>query len=225
MGEHIKVSSENEKGDVPCVLFKGGAGSPAIIVLQEWWGVNQHILDLAQEISNKSGFTTIVPDLYRGHVAINREDAGHLMTGLDWPGAVKDIQGCARYLLKHGHTKVGSTGFCMGGALTVAACCLAPEVNAGVVFYGVPKPELCDPSTIKVPIQCHFGDKDDIVGFSAPVDAKRLKDQLEAGKVQYEFHGYDVGHAFVNSSGPYYDKEACDLSMERMYAFFEKHLK
>ena len=223
MGEHVKVSSENQKGDVPVVLFK--AGSAGIVVVQEWWGLNQQIQDKAQEICKQGGFTTIVPDLYRGKVATNNEDAGHLMSGLDWPGAVKDIQGCAKYLLKNGCTKVGVTGFCVGGALTIAACCLAPEISAGVVFYGIPKKDLCDPSKMKVPVQCHFAEKDDIAGFSAPADAKALKEQLEAGKVNYEFYTYDAGHAFTNVNHANFNKEACEQAMGRMHTFFQKHLK
>ncbi|XP_041352842.1 protein usf-like [Gigantopelta aegis] len=208
MGERVKVSSENKKGEVPAVFFKGVKGSAGIIVLQEWWGLNQQIQDRAQQIGKKGGFTTIVPDLYRGKLGTNHEEAGHLMTGLDWLGAVKDIQGCAKYLLKHGCTKVGVTGYCMGGALIVAACCLTPEVSAGVVFYGVPSKELCDPSTMKVPIQCHFGDKDDIVGLSSPTDAEKLR------KVNHEFYMYDAGHAFTNRSNPNFNQEASEKALE-----------
>lgn len=86
------------------------------------------------------------------------------MGNLDWSGAVKDIAACARFLKEKGCSKVGVTGFCMGGALSFAAAALVPEVDAAAPFYGIPSPDLCDVSTIKIPLQCHFGDQDQVNG-------------------------------------------------------------
>ncbi|VDI73556.1 Hypothetical predicted protein [Mytilus galloprovincialis] len=116
----VTFKSENELGDCPGVV----TGDPAvtkkgIVVIQEWWGMNEQIIQEAALIA-KSGFVTLNPDLYRGKVATDNETAGHYMNDLDWPGAVADIKGAILYLKNAGCTKVGVTGFCMGEALSIS---------------------------------------------------------------------------------------------------------
>ncbi|PVD32547.1 hypothetical protein C0Q70_07988 [Pomacea canaliculata] len=219
----VAVPSENKSGPVPAVLV----GDPSVtkrgvVVLQEWWGMNKQIQDEAKQIAAMGPFVAIVPDLYRGKVATDNEHANHLMSNLDWPGAVKDIEACVRYLRQRGCTKVGVTGFCMGGALTLAAAALVPGVDAAAPFYGIPSPDLCDVSKIAVPVQCHFGDNDQVMGFSDPESQEKLKKKL---KCQYEFHVYKgAGHAFTNETGPNYHPENCKLSFQRLVKFFQTHL-
>ncbi|ESP00717.1 hypothetical protein LOTGIDRAFT_112179 [Lottia gigantea] len=195
-----------------------------VIVVQEWWGLNQQILAMALDISKRGNFTTIVPDLYRGEVATNNEQAGHLMASLDWPGAVQDIQGSAKYLIRNGCTKVGVIGFCMGGALSLAAASLVPQISAAAPFYGIPAAELADMSKIKIPLQCHFGDYDAHVGFSSKKDQIKLQKLLDAGGVKYEFFGYPAHHAFTNASGPNYNAEMTERAINRAVDFFVKNL-
>ncbi|KAK6166287.1 hypothetical protein SNE40_023019 [Patella caerulea] len=195
-----------------------------VIVLQEWWGLNQQIQDAAQDLAERGNFTTIVPDLYRGDVATDHEHAGHLMSNLDWQGAVQDIRGCAKHLKEQGCAKVGVIGFCMGGALSLASAALVTEVDASAPFYGIPSKDLADPSSIKIPVQCHYGEQDTLEGFSAPADQEKLKESLKAGGVPFEFFSYPAGHAFVNSSGPNYNKEAAELALGRAVDFFKKNL-
>ncbi|WRX09864.1 Dienelactone hydrolase - like 2 [Theobroma cacao] len=141
--------------------------APGIVVLQEWWGVDLEIKNHALKISQlDSGFKALIPDLYRGKVGLDVAEAQHLMDGLDWQGAVKDIRASVNWLKANGSKKVGVTGFCMGGALSIASSVLVPEVDAVVAFYGVPSPELADPALAKAPVQAHFGELDNFVGFS-----------------------------------------------------------
>merc|ERR1711894_64270 len=191
----INFTSENAKGECPGVFVKGG--DVGVIVLQEWWGINDQIKEQGEDISKRGNFSVLVPDLYRGKVATDHETAGHYMNDLDWAGAVKDIQGAAKYLLANGCQKVGVTGFCMGGALSLAGAALVPEINAAAPFYGIPNTKLCDVSKIKIPVQCHFGEKDEVVGFSSPADYQALEEKLKAGGVDYEMFIYDAGHAFA----------------------------
>lgn len=132
--------------------------------------------------------------------------------------------GAAKYLLSKGCSKVGVTGFCMGGALSLASAALVPQISASAPFYGIPGEALCDVSKIKIPLQCHFGELDDLVGFSSPKDVEALKTKLEAGGVNFEIHTYEAGHAFTNKDGPRYNKEACDLSLQRMMDFMKKYI-
>ena len=222
----VMVPSKNSKGNVPAVQF----GKPQVdsktglVVLQEWWGLNEQIQEEAQQIARQGGFVTMVPDLYRGEKAVDNEKAGHLMNNLDWPGAVEDIKGCAKYLLEKGCTKVGVTGFCMGGALAMASAALVDEISAAAPFYGIPGDGLCDIAKITTPLQCHFGDKDAMAGFTAPEDQTKMKEKLDKGKVPYEFYSYDAGHAFTHKGGPNFNAEATEQALRRMCEFFKKHL-
>jgi carboxymethylenebutenolidase len=119
----------------------GGANAPGIVVIQEWWGVNEQIRGVADRLAT-AGYRALVPDLYRGKSTIEAEEAHHLMTGLNFADAAsQDIRGAVQFLKAHGN-KVGVTGFCMGGALTLLAACMAPEIHASVVWYGCP-PRIC----------------------------------------------------------------------------------
>lgn len=224
--EKVSFASENALGNCPGVFVKGkeSGSTRGLVILQEWWGMNQQIQDEAKEIAEQGDFVALVPDLYRGNVATDRETAGHYMSGLDWSGAVKDISGAAKYLLSKGCTKVGVTGFCMGGALSLASAALAKEISAAAPFYGIPSAELCDVGQIKIPVQCHFGSLDDIVGFSSPKDVEALRVKLEAGKVNFQIYSYDANHAFTNPTIPNYNKEACTLALQRMIAFMKENL-
>ncbi|CAG5135002.1 unnamed protein product [Candidula unifasciata] len=227
-GRKIEVPSENPLGPCPGVIF----GDPtttaaAIIVIQEWWGMNQHIQDVAKLIAEKTNFVTVVPDLYRGKVAIDRETAGHYVQDLNWEGAVQDVDAFARYLKSQGVKKVGATGFCLGGAITIAVVTEFDSVDAAAPFYGIPRAnqKTYDYSRIKVPIQLHFGEKDEAKGFSSPEDYEPFYAKLKEYGVPAELYTYDAGHAFANTTSPGFNKEAYELSFSRIFAFFEKNLK
>jgi len=122
-------------------------------------------------------------------------------------------------------SQVGVTGFCMGGALTLAACALGLAVDAGSAFYGIPNSALCNVENIKVPVQLHFGNKDNAKGFSDVEAANKLEAQLQKANVTYDFNRYeDAGHAFTNKHSAAYDAQATALANERMVAFFKKYL-
>ena len=130
------------------------------------------------------------------------------------------------FVISSGCKKVGVTGFCMGGALALAAAALLPEeISAAAPFYGIPSSDLCDVGKIKAPVQAHFGSKDTLEGFSSPKDAKALAEKFHAAGVSYELHMYDTGHAFTNPTNPNYTKEICDLALGRMVDFMNKHLQ
>jgi len=224
--QKITFTTENKAGDCLGVVFGDlSTQKQGLIVIHEWWGMNDQIQEEGEMINKNSGLAVFVPDFYRGKVATDREEAGHLMSGLDFEGAVQDIRGAAKWLLSNGCNKVGVCGFCMGGALSFLGALKVPEISAAAPFYGIPSPkeQLAD---LKVPIQAHFAKKDDIVGFSSPADYIPLKEILEKSKVDFEFYEYDAGHAFTNPSGPLgtYNKEACDLAFSRMYEFMKKKL-
>lgn len=131
----------------------------------------------------------------------SHEEAGHLLSGLDWKGAVEDIQGAVNYLNSKGVNKVGIVGFCMGGALSIAASVFVEGIHAAAPFYGIPKPELleCDASKARAPLQLHFGTKDSAKGFSDPEAQDKLEKILKDSGRDYVFYRYEgAEHAFAN---------------------------
>jgi len=171
--------------------------APALVVIQEWWGLNDQIRGVADKLA-KAGYRALVPDLYRGKTAVDAKEANHLMTGLNFGDAAsQDIRGAVQYLKKSGSAKVGVTGFCMGGALTVLSAVNVPEMDAGVIWYGYPPLEYVDASKIKAPLLGHWAMHDQAFAIGG-VD--KLEEKLRAAKVSFEFHRYDAKHAFANET-------------------------
>jgi len=204
-------------------------GAPGLVVIQEWWGLNAQIKGVADRFA-AAGYVALVPDLYRGKSAVEAAEAEHLMTNLNFGDAAgQDVRGAVQYL-KTRCAKVGVTGFCMGGALTLLAAVNVPEADAGVVWYGFPPLEYIDASKIRMPLLGHYATLD--VPFPiATVDA--LEDKLRAAKVNFEFHRYEAMHAFANETQvgaarlpiTEYQPEAAALAWGRTLAFFDKHLR
>lgn len=203
----------------------------AVVVIQEWWGLNDQIKGVADRFA-RAGFTALVPDLYRGQHTVEAEEAHHLMSGLDFgQAAAQDVRGAVQYLkgLKLGSGKVGVTGYCMGGALTVLASTSVPEASAGVVWYGMPPLEFVDASQIKMPLQAHWATQDAFFKIEG-VDALEAR-FAEAG-VRYEAHRYLAHHAFANETaqGPHrlpqtqYDATWAEQAWDRTMRFFGQHL-
>lgn len=169
----------------------------------------------------------IVPDFYRGKVAKDHEEAGHYMGNLDWFGAVQDIQAAVDYLKANGVEKIGCVGFCMGGALTIAASVLVDGLSAAAPFYGIPSLQLADPAKARTPMQCHFGTKDNLKGFSDPEAQDALEKTLKENNIVFEFYRYEgADHAFANDSNvEKYNAECAKLAHERTLDFFERYLK
>lgn len=201
----------------------GADKAPAVVLIQEWWGVNDHVRDLADRLA-KEGFLVVAPDLYHGKATKDPEEAGKLMSALDTLVAVSEIAGAAEYLKKHprGSGKVGVTGFCLGGALSLAAACHVEGLSAVVPFYGIPPADKVDYSKVTAPILMHVAQHDEWV--SVP-KAEALKKELEGHGKSIELHVYDAQHAFVNDTRPeVYKKDAAELAWSRTVAFLKKHL-
>jgi carboxymethylenebutenolidase len=202
--------------------------APAIVVIQEWWGVNDQIRGVADRLA-AAGYRALVPDLYRGKSTVEAEEAHHLMSGLNFgEAASQDIRGAVQFL-KTRSTKVGITGFCMGGALTLLAMCTAPEIEAGVVWYGCPPLEYIDATKIKAPLQAHWATQDEFFPI-ATIDALQAK--LNEAGVSYDFHRYLAHHAFANETavGPrrisatQYDPVWSQQAWDRTFRFFGRQL-
>jgi carboxymethylenebutenolidase len=207
----------------------GGSKAPAMVVIQEWWGLNDQIKGVADRLA-KAGYRALVPDLYRGKVALEANEAKHLMEGLDFGDAAgQDIRGAVQYLKGSGSAKAGVTGFCMGGALTVLSACNVPEMDSGVIWYGYPPLQYVDASKIKAPLLGHWATQDQAFPISG---ADELEKKLRAANVKFEFHRYNAKHAFANETADTkkldmlkYDAKAAGQAWQRTMEFLGKTLK
>jgi len=205
-----------------------GAKAPGMVVIQEWWGLTDQIKGVADKLA-KAGYRALVPDLYRGKIALEANEAKHLMEGLNFGDAAgQDIRGAVQYLKKDS-PKVGVTGFCMGGALTVLSAVNVPEADAEVIWYGYPPLQYVDASKIKAPLLGHWALHDQAFAISG-VD--ELEKKLKAANVKYEFHRYDAKHAFANEIADTkkldmlkYDPKAAEQAWKLTMEFLDRNLK
>lgn len=209
---------------------QAAAGKPGVVVIQEWWGLNDQIRGVADQYA-ALGYRALVPDLYRGKSTVEAAEAEHLMTNLDFGDAAgQDVRGAVQFLKAGGNAKVGVSGYCMGGALTLLAAVNVPEVDAAVVYYGYPPLEYVDAAKIKAPLMAHWATRDPFFAI-AGVDA--LEAKLNEAGVAHEFHRYDALHAFANETqvgagrllpALEYDAPKAQLAWQRTLAFFGRHL-
>lgn len=198
---------------------------PGLVVIQEWWGLVDHIKDLVDRFAAE-GFVAIAPDLFHGDMTKSPDQAGKLLMALNIDEAGKDIRGAARHLLAMPEVqpkKVGTIGFCMGGQLALYAAAEFPEeLSAAVDFYGIHPKVSISPERVKVPLQMHFAKRDK----STPEDqARAFVNKLKsAGKTVDEYF-YDADHAFFNDTRPeVYNPDAANLAWTRTLAFLRAHL-
>lgn len=198
---------------------------PGVIVLQEWWGLVDHIKDICDRFAS-AGFVALAPDLYHGESTTSPDDAGRLMMAINIERTESDLRGAVEYLLAHEATtgtKVGTVGFCMGGQLSLYAACANDKVGACVNFYGIHpdvKPNL---ATLQAPILGFFAENDSSV---PPAAARQLERDLKAAGKQVEVHIYDnADHAFFNDTRPEVFNEAyAQDAWAKMLAFYTSNL-
>ena len=204
------------------------ASAPGVVVIQEWWGLDTEVKAVADRLA-KAGYRALVPDLYRGKLALEAKEAEHLMGDLNFGDAAgQDIRGAVQYLKATGSKKVAVTGFCMGGALTVLSACNIPELDAAVVWYGYPPLEYVDAKAITRPIMAHWATHDEFFALSG---VEQLEAKLSDAGTPYEFYSYDAKHAFANPKADsrglpplQYNEAAANLAWDRTMEFFKKNL-
>src|ERR1700730_11911182 len=216
MGEMIEFPSNGSTDEGYLALPAAGSG-PGVVVIQEWWGLVEHIKDICDRFAAE-GFVALAPDLYHGQSATSPDAAGKLMMALRIDEAEKDLRGAAEYLLNHAATtgsKVGTVGFCMGGALSLYAATKNEQVGACVVFYGGHPNVKPDLPNLQAPAIGLYAGRD---GFVTPESVHELERKLrELGK-QAEMHIYpEVDHGFFNDERPtVYNEEAAKDARQRV---------
>lgn len=224
MGERITFKANGRTA--PGYLARPKGSGPGVVVIQEWWGLVPHIEDLADRFAAE-GFIALAPDLYHGEKATSPDQAGKLMMSLGIDEAAKDLAGAIDHLKQEkGITgsRVGTVGFCMGGALSLFAASQNPEVGACVVFYGGHPNVKPDLAMLQAPVLGLWAGKD---GFVTPQVVDELDKQLTALGKRHEFHTYPAAqHAFFNDTRPeVHDPGAADDAWKKTLAFLRRELQ
>lgn len=196
----VEFASNGSTAGGYLALPDGGTG-PGVIVVQEWWGLDSGIKEMADRLA-AAGFVALAPDLYHGELAGHTEmdKAGALMSSLPPDRAGRDMSGAVDYLADHEATTgdgVGVMGFCMGGLLTFVLAALRPDkVKAAVPFYGFPQGDSQpDYTQISAVIRGHMAEHDD---FFPPDAAKALESELQMMGIDCELTVHPgSGHAFM----------------------------
>jgi carboxymethylenebutenolidase len=201
----------------------GGGVTRGVVVIQEWWGLADHIKDVTERFA-KEGFTALAPDLWDGKLTKRPDEAGRMLMALDIDDASKKIAGAIAALHGHGVSgKVGVVGFCMGGQLALYSGGAYPDqVGAVVNFYGIHPKVTPNYAAMKAPLLGIFGEKDESV---PPAKAQEIKASVEKAGGRAEIHIYPASHAFFNDTRPeVYDETSAKDAWSRTLAFFRANL-
>jgi carboxymethylenebutenolidase len=223
VGERIAFKSNGST--VPGYLAKPAAPGPGIVVIQEYWGLVPHIEDVCDRFAAE-GFVALAPDLYHGQQAKSPDQAGKMMMAMRIDDAERDLRGAIDHLAARPEVsgkRVGTIGFCMGGALSLFAASKNPEVRACVVFYGGHPNVKPDLPALQAPVLGIYAGKDN---FVTPAVVSELDRELTRLGKPHEFHTYpDAQHAFFNDQREVYDAASAADAWKKTLAFFRGELQ
>lgn len=224
-GQMVEFSSNG--GTTSGYLAPSAQGKgPGVIVIQEWWGLVPHIKNVCDRFAAE-GYTALAPDLYHGESTKSPDEAGKLMMALRVDQAEKDLRGAIQFLMSHESTagdKVGTIGFCMGGALSLYAASKNPQVGACVVFYGIHPNVKPDLANLQAPVLGIYAEND---GYVTPAVVHDLEARLKEHGKSAEMHIYaGRDHGFFNDTRTeVYDEGDAKDAWRRVLKFFGEHLR
>ncbi len=201
-----------------------GGPYPGVVVIQEWWGLNDNIKDIANRIAAE-GYVALAPDLYHGEVAAEPDLAQKLMMSLVQEQAVKDMNGAVAALQARDDVvsdKIGTTGFCMGGGLALLLHMSNSDVKASAPFYGVPMGDLANVSNIQGGVLGIYAGLDGVV-TQEYVD--KVQNALNEASVPNEIIVYaEADHGFFNDTGDVFKADDAADSWDKLKTFFASNL-
>ena len=223
-GREIRVASEDGDFDAYVATPASGQG-PGVLVLQEWWGLVDHIRDVCDRLA-RAGFVALAPDLYRGESTVDPDAAGRLMMELEIERAGRDLAASTEALRRESATRghrIGCIGFCMGGQLALYAACRQPEISAVVDCYGVHPKVSLDLSACRAKVLGVFAENDE---FISAADVQALDQALSEAGVDAKLLTYiGVQHAFLNDARPdVFDAETAAEAWRDIETFLEAEL-
>ena len=202
-----------------------GGPYPGVVVIQEWWGLNPNICDIANRIAAE-GYVALAPDLFHGSVTAEPDEAQKLMMSLQEPNALVDMSGAVSALQARDDVRadrIGVTGFCLGGGMSLLLAMNNPAVSAAAPFYGVPGAGMGDAANIQGAVMGFFAGRDEWINAEV-VDG--IQNALTDAGVRNEIHMYqDSDHGFFNDTSDIYDAEAAADAWDKLKAFFASELR
>lgn len=224
-GRMVEFASGSEKASGYLALPSGAGAHPAIVVIQEWWGLNDNIKAKADAFA-KQGYVALAPDLYRGKVATDPDTAHQLMRGLPEDRAVRDMKGAVAYLRGRpevGSKPIGAVGWCMGGGYSLSLALAEPKLAGAVLYYGRLVTDDAAIASLQVPLLGNFGGQDQGI---PPDSVREFERKAKAAGKSVDFKVYpEAGHGFasVPGAGAYRADDARDADA-RTNAFFQRVL-
>lgn len=225
--EPVHYKSGTDEATALLVTPEGKGPFPGVVVIQEWWGLNDWVKDQARALA-KEGYVALAVDLYRGKVATKQEDAHQYMMGLPQDRAVADLVGGVAFLAARADVRkdrIGSVGWCMGGTYSLKLAVNEPKLAAVVAYYGAPPTKDEDIAKIKAPVLGNYGGDDQ---GPAPDQVKAFEAAMKKAGKSIDVKIYEgAGHAFANVNNPWggYREAAAKDAWARTISFFAANLK
>jgi carboxymethylenebutenolidase len=222
MGTGITFRRADGKEASGYLAKAGRASAPGVVVIQEWWGLQDQIKGICDRFA-RAGYEALAPDLYSGTVVPyhDHDAAGREMGSLNFIETTDQVVRGAAVLLKKTGVKVGLTGFCLGGAVTILGAARIPEISAAVCFYGLPPDTIAKAADVKVPLQGHFATRDD---WCTPQAVDAFEAGLKAARKNAQFFRYEADHGFMNEQRDVHERAAAELAWARTLAFWKANL-
>jgi carboxymethylenebutenolidase len=223
----VSFKSGDETAAGFLVTPEGKGPFPAVIVIHEWWGLNDWVKDQARALA-KEGYAALAVDLYRGKVTDKQEEAHQLMMGMPRDRALRDLRAAFAYLQGRADVRkdrIGAVGWCMGGGYALALATEEPRLAAAVSYYGTPPTGATMIANIKAPVLGNYGAEDK---GPSPDQVKAFETAMKKAGKPIDVKLYEgAGHAFANPNNPWggYREAAAKDAWGRTTAFFAKHLK
>jgi carboxymethylenebutenolidase len=206
---------------------EGKGPSPAVIVIQEWWGLDDWVKEQARALA-KEGYVALAVDLYRGKVTNKQEEAHQFMMGLPQEQALGDLKAAFAFLSARPDVKkdrIGAIGWCMGGKYSLALATEEPKLAAAVPYYGAPPTDPAAIAKIQAPVLGNFGGDDK---GPSPEQVKAFEAAMRKAGKSVDLKIYEgAPHAFANPNNPWggYREAAAKDAWARSTAFLAKNLK
>ena len=195
---------------------------PGVVMIHEWWGLNDNIKDMARQLASK-GYRVLAVDLYNGQTATDANEARRLTSSLDQEVALENLKSAVDYLQTEGSEKVASLGWCFGGGQSLQLSLSEVDLDATVIYYGNLVNDEGLLANIKWPVLGIFGDQDQSIPVS---DVNEFEEALNSVGVENEIYIYPgVGHAFANPSGANYAPDETQDAWVKTTAFLDNNLK
>lgn len=225
-GEEVQYGTVGEQNLTGYLAKPEGAeAGPAVILIHEWWGLNDNIRAMADKLASQ-GYTALAVDMYGGQVAESPDKAKKYMSAAmaDPQSGVQNLIAAREFLEEKGAEKVGVIGWCFGGGWALeAGITQGTELDAVVMYYGRVKTEQEEVAPLAAPLLGLFGAEDTGI---PPDQVKKFEAALDTAGEDAQIHIYEgAGHAFANPSGQNYQKEAAEDAWQKTLAFFDEHLK